>query len=87
VRTFLSSGENFWVSATDRDGNPGEFSWTDYQTPVDKDSWEPGYPKEFGEGLYTSVVLNAGSFRLRDQKYNKNSFFLCELERDLVNCL
>jgi hypothetical protein len=77
-RTILfDSGDNYWVSATDKGSEPGQFLWTDSQTP-----------KEFNENLlYTSAVLNTNSIRLRDQKYNKNSLFLCELDNEFVDCL
>jgi hypothetical protein len=76
------------VSATDKGSEPGEFLWMDSKTPVEKSAWEPGYPKEFSENpLYTCAVLNTNSIRLRDQKYNLKSLFLCELDSDFVDCL
>jgi len=85
---LFDSGDNYWVSATDKGSEPGQFLWTDSQTPVEQSAWEPGYPKEFNKNLlYTSAVLNTNSIRLRDQKYNKNSLFLCELDNEFVDCL
>jgi hypothetical protein len=76
------------VSATDKNSKPGEFIWMDSQTPVEKSAWDPGYPKEFSESmLYTSAVLNTDSIKLRDQKHNRKSFFLCELNSEFVDCV
>lgn len=85
---IFSVGENYWLSATDKDRKSGDFAWSD-NTPVDSRLWASGYPKEFKEDEErdAAVILDANNFKLKDQLTQKKSIFFCELSREFKECL